>query len=212
MNINNDNKLHELSLYVNMNLNNINKQQNVNINNKTDDNSSNTITRIKRKASTMNYQQRQLQERISYIQTQEAKIYEIEKALENAKYSYSENLKNEKKESLNVKIKIKQLSKKEDELKNESNQEINNKSKNSQHEDEKVISLIEDTLKKIDQVKNQIAIYKSKLMSLENSVEQATSKLESSKDLIEKDFIKDELGFISIEENINTGIIINIAV
>ena len=62
MNVNNENKLHELSLYANMNLNNINinKQQNVNANNnKNDNNSSNTITRIKRKASTMNYQKRQ---------------------------------------------------------------------------------------------------------------------------------------------------------
>ena len=212
MNINNDNKLHELSLYTNMNLNNINKQQNVNINNKTDDDSSGTITRIKRKASTMNYQQRQLQERISDIQTQEAKIYEIEKALENAKYSYSENLKKEKKESSNIRVKINQLAKKEDELKNESSQEIDKKVKNNQPEDEKVVSLIEDTLKKIEKVKSQIAAYKSKLMSLEHIVEQAVSKLESSKELIEKDFIKEDLDFISIEENINTGIIINIAI
>ena len=82
MNINTENKLQELSLYVNMNLNNLNKQQNVNTNsNKNDNNSSSTITRITRKASTMNYQQRELQEHISYIQTQETKIYEMEKAL-----------------------------------------------------------------------------------------------------------------------------------
>lgn len=49
-------------------------------------------------------------------------------------------------------------------------------------------------------------------MSLEHSVEQAVSKLEASKELIEKDFIKEDLGFISLEENINTGIIVNIAI
>lgn len=98
MNINTENKLHELSLYANMNLSNlnVNKQQNIN-NNENDNNSSSTVTRIKRKASTMNYQQRQLQERISDIQTQEAKIYEMEKVLESLKYSYDEKLKNEKK-------------------------------------------------------------------------------------------------------------------
>ena len=217
MNINTENKLHELSVYANMSLNNVNtnKQQNLNINNnenKNDNNSSSTITRIKRKASTMNCQQRQLQNRISDIQTQEAKVHEMEKALENAKYSYSENLKNEKRESSNIKVKIKQLAKKEDELETKSNQEISNKSIDNQHEDEKVISIIEDTMNKIEKVKSQIAAYKSKLISLEQSVEQALSKLESSKELIEKDFITDELGFISIEENVNTGIIINIAI
>ena len=138
MNINAENKLHELSVYGNMSLNNVNtnKQQNLNINNnKNDNNSSNTITRIKRKASTMNYHQRQVQERISDIQTQEAKIYEMEKALENAKYSYSEKLKNEKKETLHIKVKINQLSKKEDELKLKSNEEVQNNNKDTIYKD-----------------------------------------------------------------------------
>ena len=212
-NINNDNKLHELGLYVNMNLNSINisKQQNVNIdNNKNDNNSSNTITRIKRKASTMNYKQRELQERISNIQTQETKIYEMEKALESAKYSYSEKLKNEKKEFLKVKVKINQLSKQEDDLELKSNADLKNKTRDKQHEDERVISIIEETLKKIEQIKNQISIYKSKLMDLEDSVDKAISKLSSSKNFIDKDFVIEELGFISIEDNIETGIIINI--
>lgn len=212
-NINNDNKLHELGLYVNMNLNSINisKQQNVNIdNNKNDNNSSNTITRIKRKASTMNYKQRELQERISNIQTQETKIYEMEKALESAKYSYSEKLKNEKKEFLKVKVKINQLSKQEDDLELKSNADLKNKTRDKQHEDERVISIIEETLKKIEQIKNQISIYKSKLMDLEDSVDKAISKLSSSKNFIDKDFVIEELEFISIEDNIETGIIINI--
>lgn len=215
MNVNNDNKLHELSLYANMTLNNINinKQQNINTNNnKNDNNSLNTITRIKRKASTMNYKQRQLQEYISNIQTQEAKTYEMEKVLESAKYSYSERLKNEKKETSNIKVKINQLAKQEDELQLKSNEELKTNNKNDKQEDQKAISVIEETLKKIEQVKNQISIYKSKLMSLEHSVEKAVSKLESSKELIEKDFIKDELGFISLEGNIETGIIINIQI
>ena len=213
MNINTENKLQELSLYANMNLNNlnVNKQQNIN-SNENDNNSSSTITRIKRKASTMNYQQRELQEHISYIQTQEAKIYEMEKALENAKYSYLEKLKNEKKETLNIKVKIKQLTEKEDELKLKSDEEVNFNNKNKQNEDEQVISAIEETLKNIEKVKSRIYIYKSKLMALEESVDKAISKLESSKELIDKDFIKEELGFISIENNIETGIIINISI
>ena len=74
--------------YVELNLEHYNQD-----NNENDNNSSSTVTRIKRKASTMNYQQRQLQERISDIQTQEAKIYEMEKVLESLKYSYGEKLK-----------------------------------------------------------------------------------------------------------------------
>lgn len=213
MNINTENKLHELSLYANMNLSNlnVNKQQNIN-NDENDNNSSSTVTRIKRKASTMNYQQRQLQERISDIQVQEAKIDEMEKTLQNAKNIYSENIKNEKKESSNIKVKIKQLAKKEDELNFKSYEEINSKNTDNKLEDERIISIIEETLKKIDQVKNQIAIYKSKLMILEDSVDKALSKLSSNKDSIQKDFINEELGFISIENNIETGIRINIAI
>lgn len=211
MNINTENKLHELSVYANINLNNINKTQNIN-NNKNNDNSTNNITRIQRKASTMNYKQRELQERISNIQSQEAKINEIEKTLENAKYSYSEKLKNEKKEFTNIKVKIEQLSKQEDELKLKSNENVEKQKSDDKSEEIKVISVIEETLKKIEQVKNQISIYKSKLMALEDDVKKAVSKQSSTNDIRDKDFIKEELGFISIDNNIQTGIIINIAI
>ena len=211
MNINTENKLHELSVYANINLNNINKTQNIN-NNKNNDNSSNNITRIQRKASTMNYKQRELQERISNIQSQEAKINEIEKTLENAKYSYSEKLKNEKKEFTNIKVKIEQLSKQEDELKLKSNENVEKQKSDDKSEEIKVISIIEETLKKIEQVKNQISIYKSKLMALEDDVKKAVSKQSSTNDIRDKDFIKEELGFISIDNNIQTGIIINITI
>ena len=213
MNVNNENKLQELSLYVNINLNNMNiqKQQNAKTYNK-DNNSLNNINKIKRKVNIMNYNQRELQSRISDIQVQEAKIDEMEKTLQNAKNIYSENIKNEKKESSNIKVKIKQLAKKEDELNFKSYEEINSKNTDNKLEDERTISIIEETLKKIDQVKNQIAIYKSKLMILEDSVDKAVSKLYSNKDSIYKDFINEELGFISIENNIETGILINIAI
>lgn len=213
MNVNNENKLQELSLYVNINLNNMNiqKQQNSKTYNK-DNNSLNNINKIKRKVNIMNYNQRELQNRISDIQVQEAKIDEMEKTLQNAKNIYSENIKNEKKESSNIKVKIKQLAKKEDELNFKSYEEINSKNTDNKLEDERIISIIEETLKKIEQVKNQIAIYKSKLMILEDSVDKALSKLSSNKDSIQKDFINEELGFISIENNIETGILINIAI
>ena len=213
MNVNNENKLQELSLYVNINLNNMNiqKQQNAKTYNK-DNNSLNNINKIKRKVNIMNYNQRELQSRISDIQIQEAKIEEMEKTLQDAKNIYSENIKDEKKESSNIKVKIKQLAKKEDELNFKSYEEINSKNTDNKLEDERIISIIEETLKKIDQVKNQIAIYKSKLMILEDSVDKALSKLSSNKDSIQKDFINEELGFISIENNIETGILINIAI
>ena len=213
MNVNNENKLQELSLYVNINLNNMNiqKQQNAKTYNK-DNNSLNNINKIKRKVNIMNYNQRELQSRISDIQIQEAKIDEMEKTLQNAKNIYSENIKNEKKESSNIKVKIKQLAKKEDELNFKSYEEINSKNTDNKLEDERTISIIEETLKKIEQVKNKISIYKTKLMILEDSVDKAVSKLSSNKDSIQKDFINEELGFISIENNIETGILINIAI
>ena len=213
MNVNNENKLQELSLYVNINLNNMNiqKQQNAKTYNK-DNNSLNNINKIKRKVNIMNYNQRELQSRISDIQIQEAKIEEMEKTLQDAKNIYSENIKNEKKESLNIKVKIKQLAKKEDELNLKSYEEIKSKNTDNKLEDERTISIIEETLKKIEQVKNKIYIYKTKLMILEDSVDKAVSKLYSNKDSIHKDFINEELGFISIENNIETGILINIAI
>ena len=213
MNVNNENKLQELSLYVNINLNNMNiqKQQNAKTYNK-DNNSLNNINKIKRKVNIMNYNQRELQNRISDIQVQEAKIDEMEKTLQNAKNIYSENIKNEKKESSNIKVKIKQLAKKEDELNLKSYEEIKSKNTDNKLEDERTISIIEETLKKIEQVKNKISIYKTKLMILEYSVDKAVSKLYSNKDSIQKDFINEELGFISIENNIETGILINIAI
>ena len=213
MNVNNENKLQELSLYVNINLNNMNiqKQQNAKTYNK-DNNSLNNINKIKRKVNIMNYNQRELQSRISDIQIQEAKIEEMEKTLQDAKNIYSENIKNEKKESLNIKVKIKQLAKKEDELNLKSYEEIKSKNTDNKLEDERTISIIEETLKKIEQVKNKISIYKTKLMILEYSVDKAVSKLSSNKDSIQKDFINEELGFISIENNIETGILINIAI
>ena len=122
------------------------------------------------------------------------------------------NIKNEKKESLNIKVKIKQLAKKEDELNLKSYEEIKSKNTDNKLEDERTISIIEETLKKIEQVKNKISIYKTKLMILEYSVDKAVSKLYSNKDSIHKDFINEELGFISIENNIETGILINIAI
>ena len=203
MNVNNENKLQELSLYVNINLNNMNiqKQQNAKTYNK-DNNSLNNINKIKRKVNIMNYNQRELQNRISDIQVQEAKIDEMEKTLQNAKNIYSEN----------IKVKIKQLAKKEDELNFKSYEEINSKNTDNKLEDERTISIIEETLKKIEQVKNKISIYKTKLMILEYSVDKAVSKLYSNKDSIHKDFINEELGFISIENNIETGILINIAI
>ena len=196
MNVNNENKLQELSLYVNINLNNMNiqKQQNAKTYNK-DNNSLNNINKIKRKVNIMNYNQRELQNRISDIQVQEAKIDEMEKTLQNAKNIYSENIKNEKKESSNIKVKIKQLAKKEDELNFKSYEEINSKNTDNKLEDERTISIIEETLKKIEQVKNKISIYKTKLMILEDSVDKAVSKLSSNKDSIHKDFINEELGY-----------------
>ena len=192
MNVNNENKLQELSLYVNINLNNMNiqKQQNAKTYNK-DNNSLNNINKIKRKVNIMNYNQRELQNRISDIQIQEAKIEEMEKTLQDAKNIYSENIKDEKKESSNIKVKIKQLAKKEDELNFKSYEEINSKNTDNKLEDERIISIIEETLKKIDQVKNKISIYKTKLMILEDSVDKAVSKLYSNKDSIHKDFINE---------------------
>ena len=97
-------------------------------------------------------------------------------------------------------------------IKLKSNENVEKQKSDDKSEEIKVISVIEETLKKIEQVKNQISIYKSKLMALEDDVKKAVSKQSSTNDNRDKDFIKEELGFISIDNNIQTGIIINIAI
>lgn len=212
MNINKENKIHEMCLYTNINPK-IMDLNNEKINNKVNKNEENKISgtdRVRIKARIMDYKQRDIQDRMSFIQSQEAKIDDIEKTLEMAKYSYSEKSKHEKQESIKEKIKIRQLSKNVNELEDKVYEESLNKNKDSKHDNEKVIAVIEETLRKIDRIKSEITKQKSKLIYLEAKIQNEEVKLEKSKNDMENDFILNQLDFISIEENVDTGITINI--
>lgn len=218
MNIDTENKMYEFSLYTNLVPKMVDTSQ-IKINNKKSKKDESSINndinnRIKRKASVLNYQQRNLQEHMSLIQSKELQIKELEETLEKVKSSYSRSLNKSKKQSEKEKIKIKTLSKKLSEL--ESNKKNSEKSFEYEEkvitEKEKIILLINDALRKVGKMKNDLSIHKSRLISLENELKKGESKIEKNKNHLKDKFILNSLDFICIEENIDTGIIINIYV
>ncbi|GKZ01626.1 hypothetical protein [Paraclostridium bifermentans] len=218
MNIDTEKKMYEMSLYTNIIPKMVDTSQ-IKINNKKSKKDEKSINsdvnnRIKRKASVLNYQQRSLQERMSLIQSKELQIKELEETLEQVKSSYSQSLNKSKKRSDKEKIKIKTLSKKLSEL--QSNKKNSEKSFEYEEkvitEKEKIILVINDALRKIGKIKNDLNIHKSKLISLENELKKGECKIDKSKSHLKEDCIINLLDFICIEGDIQTGIIINIYV
>lgn len=218
MNIDTENKMYEFSLYTNLVPKMVDTSQ-IKINNKKikkDESSinSNVNNRIKRKASVLNYQQRSLQERMSLIQSKELQIKELERTLEQVKSNYSQKLNKSKNKENKQKIRIRTLSKKLSELDtnkkhNDNNMEYEEKMVT---EKENIILVINDALRKIGKIKNDLNIHKSKLISLENELKKGECKIDKSKKHLKEACIINLLDFICIEGDIETGIIINIYV
>ena len=110
--------------------NNVNQYLNVKLEQENNKDSKTTITKsknqdiyktIRKKASIINSDQRNIQDKISLIQAQEQKISQIENTLKYARKEYEQAIKSEKKEEVKQKIKIRQLSNKIDNLKDEEN-------------------------------------------------------------------------------------------
>ena len=109
--------------------NNVNQYLNIKLEQENNKDSKTTITKsknqdiyktIRKKASIINSDQRNIQDKISLIQAQEQKISQIENTLKYARKEYEQAIKSEKKEEVKQKIKIRQLSNKIDNLKNQS--------------------------------------------------------------------------------------------
>ena len=189
------------------------------INNKKSKKNENSIdrdinNRIKRKASVLNYQQRNLQERMSLIQSKELQIQALEETLEQVKSSYSQSLNKSKQQSDKEKVKIKTLSKKLMQVESEKK----NGDKNFEYEEtftkekEKIILIINDALTKVAKIKSDLGIHKSKLIFLERELKNGESKIEKSKKNLNEDYIVNLSDLICIEGGIETGIVINIYV
>lgn len=215
--------------------NNVNQYLNIKLEQENNKESKTTITKsknqdiyitIRKKASIINSDQRNIQDKISLIQAQEQKISQIENTLKYARKEYEQAIKSEKKEEVKQKIKIRQLSNKIDNLKNQSQEkqskieEINNYKENYLEDEEKIINRINELLEKISNSKSQMSQYKAELIALSQQIESDKAKIkvqenELQKNLEDSDYIINNISisnynYSNKNGNISTGIIIDI--
>ena len=215
--------------------NNVNQYLNIKLEQENNKDSKTTITKsknqdiyktIRKKASIINSDQRNIQDKISLIQAQEQKISQIENTLKYARKEYEQAIKSEKKEEVKQKIKIRQLSNKIDNLKNQSQEkqskieEINNYKENYLEDEEKIINRINELLEKISNSKSQMSQYKAELIALSQQIESDKAKIkvqenELQKNVEDSDYIINNISisnynYSNKNGNISTGIIIDI--
>ena len=215
--------------------NNVNQYLNIKLEQENNKDSKTTITKsknqdiyktIRKKASIINSDQRNIQDKISLIQAQEQKISQIENTLKYARKEYEQAIKSEKKEEVKQKIKIRQLSNKIDNLKNQSQEkqskieEINNDKEIYLEDEEKIINRINELLEKISNSKSQMSQYKAELIALSQQIESDKAKIkvqesELQKNLEDSDYIINNISISNYDYsnkngNISTGIIIDI--
>lgn len=215
--------------------NNVNQYLNIKLEQENNKDSKTTITKsknqdiyktIRKKASIINSDQRNIQDKISLIQAQEQKISQIENTLKYARKEYEQAIKSEKKEEVKQKIKIRQLSNKIDNLKNQSQEkqskieEINNDKEIYLEDEEKIINRINELLEKISNSKSQMSQYKAELIALSQQIESDKAKIkvqesELQKNLEDSDYIINNISisnynYSNKNGNIITGIIIDI--
>ena len=215
--------------------NNVNQYLNIKLEQENNKDSKTTITKsknqdiyktIRKKASIINSDQRNIQDKISLIQAQEQKISQIENTLKYARKEYEQAIKSEKKEEVKQKIKIRQLSNKIDNLKNQSQEkqskigEIDNDKENYLEDEEKIINRINELLEKISNSKSQMSQYKAELIALSQQIESNKTKIkvqesELQKNLEDSDYIINNVSisnynYSNKNGNISTGIIIDI--
>lgn len=215
--------------------NNVNQYLNIKLEQENNKDSKTTITKsknqdiyktIRKKASIINSDQRNIQDKISLIQAQEQKISQIENTLKYARKEYEQAIKSEKKEEVKQKIKIRQLSNKIDNLKNQSQEkqskieEINNDKEIYLEDEEKIINRINELLEKISNSKSQMSQYKAELIALSQQIESNKTKIkvqesELQKKLEDSDYIINNISisnynYSNKNGNISTGIIIDI--
>lgn len=172
---------------------------------------------IRNKANILNQDHRDLQEKVSMIQSQEQEVQNIENTLKQVKSKYIQAIENGKQEEIKQKVKIKKIQKEADNLQ----QEYISEGKYLK-DDSKILDTINESLKKINDIKSKLAKYKSKLISLENDIDKNKKEVENKSSFIQDYISKDEyinesiiinpLDFIFIENEKNGGIIINILI
>lgn len=181
---------------------------------------------IRTKANIISLDQRNIQDKISLIQSQEQKIETIENTLKYTKNEYVQAIQNGKKEEVKQRIKIKQLSSQINDLKNKSSnkeskiEEVNNYKEEYLQDEEKIVARINEILQKISNVKNRISQYKSELIELSQEIQNNKAKIkmqenELQKHLDDSDYIINgvsinKYNYVDLKGNISTGIVIDI--
>lgn len=170
-----------------------------------------TYNNLKNKANILYRDKRNIQEKVSEIQTQQQKVENMEESLNQIKSYYLSAISKTKQEGEKEKVKINKIQNQVNKLNNEYTTEVT-----ELKELEDIIQTISIALNKINETKNKLEQYKTKLINLENLVQKSKKKLDIEQNKIEtnidENVISNPLDFISISGDISTGIIIDIKV
>lgn len=206
-------KVHKSSLYMNLNHEMIkeNKNKDVRQDKKEKGMIKNQINKkMKLKIDLLNLEQRDIQEKISIIQSEELKIEEMEHKLNQVKNIYTHTISNSENEKIKEQIKIRRLSSEVNNLKPKENQGEDTTKWKLVEDESNIVNLIDLTLRKIDKIKLEIERYKSKLISIEQSLKNSNLNLESQEEHITEEIIINPIDFVFIKGNISIGITIDI--
>ncbi|WP_343338922.1 hypothetical protein TPELB_11490 [Terrisporobacter petrolearius] len=168
---------------------------------------------LKNKASILNRDKRHIQDKVSEIQIKQQKVENMEESLNQIKSYYLSSIRRAKQEEEKVKVKVKinKIKKEVDDLNSECITEVT-ELKDSQD----IIDAIGAALNKINDIKNKLEQYKSKLMNLECLVDKSKNELDLEQKKIEtnldENIILKPLDFISISGDLNIGIVVDIII
>ncbi|WP_419725111.1 hypothetical protein [Terrisporobacter petrolearius] len=166
---------------------------------------------LKNKASILNRDKRHIQDKVSEIQIKQQKVENMEESLNQIKSYYLSSIRRAKQEEEKdkVKVRINKIKKEVDDLNSECITEVT-----EIKESQDIIDAIGAALNKINDIKNKLEQYKSKLINLECLVEKSKNKLDLEEKKIEinlnENIISNPLDFISISGDLNTGIVVDI--
>lgn len=168
---------------------------------------------LKNKASILNRDKRNIQDKVSEIQIKQQKVENMEESLNQIKSYYLSSIRRAKQEEEKekVKVKINKIKKEVDDLNSECITEVT-----ELKESQDIIDAIGAALNKINDIKNKLEQYKSKLMNLECVVDKSKNELNLEEKKIEtnldENIILNPLDFINISGDLNIGIVVDIII
>lgn len=149
---------------------------------------------IRTQVNSIDYQQRNIQEKISLIQSEQIKISQIENSLEQAKKAYMQEINNENKEQSKYKDAIKDFVKQIDNIKkdfqgNDDREHKENKADYIYLDKDitgyKTIDIINNTLREITSIKAKLSESKARLISLDQMIEGVKAKIKNKESYTE---------------------------